>query len=108
MSDTADGLASDLVAYRVTLTLLRRLVVEHIGDGLGRDSDELHAAVMALGRALDDAGLSVRADVDRYLIESEHANPARAWVAPSERYSARGANGWGAPAGSGYSDEPPF
>lgn len=84
----ADGetRASDLAAYRHTISTMRFALVRQIAEGLAlSEGDEAHSRAVGLARYLDSVDLNVDREVDTYIEEHCGMSPRDAWKSPTVR-----------------------
>lgn len=100
MSDYPENATLDLTAYRAGLAAYRQLVSTYIAEALLLSDDDEHRRLLRFARGLEEAGLSVRSEVDLCLTTFHERDAASAWKAPINRKAVDSPNPW--------DDDPPF
>lgn len=100
MNDYPENATLDLTAYRAGLAAYRQLVSTYVAEALLCSNDDEHRRLLRFARGLDEAGLSIRSEVDLHLETFHERDAASAWKAPITRKAADSPDPWG--------DDPPF
>lgn len=100
MNDYPENATLDLTAYRAGLAAYRHLVATYVADALLRSDDDEHRRIVRFARGLDEAGLSIRSEVDLCLETFHEHDTASAWMSPIARKATDTPNPW--------NDDPPF
>lgn len=100
MSDYPENATLDLTAYRAGLAAYRQLASTYVAEALLLSNDDEHRRLLRFARGLEEAGLSIRSEVDLYLETVHERDAASAWKSPITRKAVDPGNPW--------DDTPPF
>jgi len=100
MNGYPENATLDLIAYRAGLAAYRQLVSTYVAEALLLSNDDEHRRLLRLARGLEEAGLSIRSEVDLSLETVHERDAASAWASPIARKAADSRDPWG--------DTPPF